>query len=158
MIIDRIERFGQYARNIPEIYEVMKFVEKAKKENLPTGKYPLQNGFVLIQEGTTRRFDEADFEVHRDYIDIQIIVSGSEYVEYADMLDLKTKVPFDKEKDLELLSGEGCKIQIKPDVFYVLYPTDGHKPCCHFDVPTSYKKVLAKIKIDKLIHRVGWDS
>lgn len=156
MIIDRINRFQQYSRNIPEIYEVMKFVEKTKKENLPVGKYPLQNGFVLIQEGTTRRFEDADFEVHREYIDIQVIVSGTEYVEYADMTELKTKVPFDLEKDLELMSGEGCKIQIKPDTFYILYPTDGHKPCCHEYTPTSYKKVLAKIKIDKLIHCVGW--
>ncbi len=148
MILDRTEHFSQYARNIPEIHEVMKFLEKAKAENLPVGKYPIQNGYILIQEGTTRRFDEADFEVHREYIDIQIIVSGSEYMEYADILDLETKVPFDKEKDVEFLSGEGCKIQIKPDMFYVLYPEDGHKPSCHFDEPTSYKKVLAKIKID----------
>ena len=84
-------------------------------------------------------------------------MSGTEYVEYADMKDLTTKVPFVTEKDLELMSGNGCKIKIKPDMFYILYPTDGHKPCCHENAPTSYKKVLAKIKIDKLIHRVGWN-
>ena len=128
MILDRIEHFERYIEIIPEIYDVIKFVEKTKKENLPAGKYPLQNGFALIQEGTTRRFDDADFEVHREYLDIQVIVSGSEYVEYADMTTLKTKVPFDLEKDLELMSGEGSKILIKPDTFYILYPNDGHKP------------------------------
>ncbi len=154
MILDRIEHFERYIEIIPEIYDVIKFVEKTKKENLPAGKYPLQNGFALIQEGTTRRFDDADFEVHREYLDIQVIVSGSEYVEYADMTTLKTKVPFDLEKDLELMSGEGSKILIKPDTFYILYPTDGHKPCCHEDIPTNYKKVLAKIKIDRSVHKV----
>ena len=79
-----------------------------------------------------------------------------EYVEYADISDLTTKVPFDEEKDLELMEGAGYKIQIKPDMFYILYPSDGHKPCCHESVPTSYKKVLAKVKIDKLIHRVDF--
>lgn len=156
MIVDRIERFQQYSRSVPEIYEVMKFVEKVKKENVPVGKYPLQNGFVLVQEGQTRRYEEADFEVHRKYIDIQVLVSGMEYVEYADISDLTTKVPFDEEKDLELMEGAGYKIQIKPDMFYILYPSDGHKPCCHESVPTSYKKVLAKVKIDKLIHRVDF--
>lgn len=154
MILDRIEHFERYIEIIPEIYDVIKFVEKTKKENLPAGKYPLQNGFALIQEGTTRRFDDADFEVHREYLDIQVIVSSSEYVEYADMTTLKTKVPFDLEKDLELMSGEGSKILIKPDTFYILYPTDGHKPCCHEDIPTNYKKVLAKIKIDRSVHKV----
>lgn len=156
MIVDHIERFQQYSRSVPEIYEVMKFVEKVKQENIPAGKYPLQNGFVLVQEGQTHPFAEGDFEVHRKYLDIQILVSGTEYVEYADIRDLTTKVPFDEEKDLELMDGVGCKIQIKPDMFYVLYPSDGHKPCCHQDMQTSYKKVLAKIKIDKLIHRVDF--
>lgn len=154
MIIDHIERFEQYSRNVPEIYDVMKFVERAKKENLPEGKYPLQNGYILIQEGTTRNFNQADFESHREYIDVQVIIAGSEYMEYAYAPGLQVKVPFDKEKDYELLSGEGCKIQITPDTFYLLYPADAHKPACHFTEPTTYKKVLAKIKIDKLIHRV----
>ena len=158
MIIDRIERYQQYSRSVPEIYEAMKFAEKAKKENLPVGKYPLPHGFALIQEGTTRRFEEADFDVHREYIDIQILVSGAECLEYADMQDLVTRVPFDAQKDLELMSGAGCQIQIKPDMFYILYPTDGHKPCCHQDTPTDYKKVLVKIKIDKLIHRIDWNT
>ncbi len=156
MIVDRIERFQQYTRSVPDIYEVMKFAEKVKKENIPVGKYPIQNGFVLVQEGQTRKFEEAEFEVHRKYLDIQILVSGTEYVEYADIKDLTTKVAFDEEKDLELMDGAGCKIQIKPDMFYVLYPSDGHKPCCHEEISTNYKKVLAKIKIDKLIHRVDF--
>ena len=158
MIVDRMERFGQYSRNVPEIYEVMRFVEKVKKENIPVGKYPLENGFVLVQEGTTRPYEEADFEVHRKYIDIQVLVSGMEYVEYADITDLNTKVAFDEEKDLELMEGIGSKIQIKPDTFYILYPADGHKPCCHENAPTKYKKVLAKIRIDKLIHRVDFPT
>lgn len=158
MIVDRIERFQQYSRSVPEIYEVMKFAEKVRQENIPVGKYPIQNGFILVQEGTTRRYEEADFEVHRKYLDIQILVSGMEYVEYADIKDLETKVPFDEEKDLELMDGAGCKIQIKPDMFYILYPSDGHKPCCHEETPTNYKKVLAKIKIDKLIHRVDFPA
>ena len=100
--------------------------------------------------------EEQRFEVHRKYLDIQIIVDGMEYVEYADIKDLETKVPFDEGKDLELLSGSGSKIRITPDMFYILYPSDGHKPCCHENAPTTYKKVLAKIKIDKLIHRVDF--
>ena len=153
MIVDRIERSGQYSRNIPEIYEVIKFAEKVKKENIPVGKYPITNGFILVQEGTTRPFEEGDFETHRKYLDIQIIVEGMEYVEYADLIDLKEKVPFDAEKDLALMEGSGSRILIKPGTFYLLYPGDGHKPCCHETIPTQYKKVLVKIRVDKLIHR-----
>ncbi len=156
MIVDRIERLQQYSRNVPQLFEAVKFAERVKNENLPAGRYNLGNDFVLVQEGTTRSFKEADFEVHRKYLDIQIIIAGSEYMEYADITDLKEKVAFDEEKDLALMEGTGNKILIKPGMFYILYPSDGHKPCCHEDIPTNYKKVLAKIRIDKLIHRVDF--
>ena len=156
MIVDRIERLQQYSRNVPQLFETAKFAERVKNENLPAGRYNLGNDFVLVQEGTTRSFKEADFEVHRKYLDIQIIIAGSEYMEYADITDLKEKVPFDEEKDLALMEGAGNKILIKPGMFYILYPSDGHKPCCHEEIPTKYKKVLAKIRIDKLIHRVDF--
>ena len=156
MIVDRIERLQQYSRNVPQLFEAVKFAERVKNENLPAGRYNLGNDFVLVQEGTTRSFKEADFEVHRKYLDIQIIIAGSEYMEYADITDLKEKVAFDEEKDLALMEGIGNKILIKPGMFYILYPSDGHKPCCHEDIPTNYKKVLAKIRIDKLIHRVDF--
>ena len=156
MIVDRIERLQQYSRNVPQLFEAVKFAERVKNENLPAGRYNLGNDFVLVQEGTTRSFKEADFEVHRKYLDIQIIIAGSEYMEYADITDLKEKVAFDEEKDLALMEGLGNKILIKPGMFYILYPSDGHKPCCHEDIPTNYKKVLAKIRIDKLIHRVDF--
>lgn len=61
MIVDYIERSGQYSRNIPKIYEVVKFAEKVKKENIPVGKYPITNGFILVQDGTTRPFEEGDY-------------------------------------------------------------------------------------------------
>ena len=155
MILDRIEHFQQYTRCVPQLYDVIKFAKRAEAENLPAGKYSLGNqDFVLIQERNTRRFEDADFEVHRKYLDVQIIISGSEYMEYADISELKEKIPFDADADLALMEGSGTRIQIKPGMFYLLYPADGHKPCCHETVPTTYKKVLAKIKIDKLIHRV----
>ncbi len=148
----------QYTRSVPELFEAVKFAERVRKENLPVGKYPLEHGFVLVQEGMTRSFEEGDFEVHRKYLDVQIIVAGQEYVEYADIKDLDVKVPFDEEKDLALMKGVGSRMLITPGVFYLLYPEDGHKPCCHFDTPTHYKKVLAKIAIDKLIHRVDFST
>lgn len=61
MIVDRIERLQQYSRNVPQLFETVKFAERVKNENLPAGRYNLGNDFVLVQEGTTRSFDEAAF-------------------------------------------------------------------------------------------------
>ena len=154
MIIDDISRFKQYTRNVPELYEAVKFIEKVRKENLPVGRYPVGDNYALVQEGTTRPFSEGKFEVHRKYLDVQIMISGSEYMEYADLADLTPDVPYDEQKDVEFLLGKGHPLLIKSGMFYVVYPGDGHKPCCHGSAPTKYKKVVVKIRIDKLIHQV----
>lgn len=153
MIIDRLSRMQQYTRAVPELYEAVKFAERVKAENLPAGKYKVGRDFAFVQEGMTRSFEEGDFETHINYLDVQILLSGAEMMEYADKQDLIQKTPYDKENDIQWLNGAGNRIQIKPGMFYLVYPMDGHKPCCHETIPTPYKKVVVKIKVDKLIHR-----
>lgn len=154
MIVDYLYRFKQYTRNIPELFEAIKFAEKVRKDNLPVGRYMVGNNYALVQEGTTRPFAEGKFEAHKKYLDVQIMIDGFEYMEYTDLIDLILDVPYDEQKDIEFLNGKGCPLLIKPGMFYVVYPGDGHKPCCHGTQPSNYKKVVVKIRIDKLIHQV----
>ena len=155
MIIDYLNRFKQYTRNVPELYEAVKFAEKVRRENLPVGRYPVGDNYAFVQEGTTRPFAEGKFEVHKKYLDVQIMIEGLEYMEYADLTELTADVQYNEQKDVEFLNGIGQPLLIKPGMFYVVYPGDGHKPCCHGTTPWNYKKVVVKIRIDKLIHQVG---
>ena len=154
MIMDYKNNVKQYTRNIPELYEAVKFAEKVWKENLPVGRYPVGDNYALVQEGTTRPVSEGKFEVHRKYLDIQFLISGTEYMEYAMLSDLTPDMIYDDTKDVEFLNGTGNLILVKPGMFYVVYPEDAHKPCVHADFPRNYKKVVVKVKIDKLIHGV----
>ena len=155
MIIDYLHRFKQYTRNIPELYEAVKFAEKVQKDDLPAGRYPLGDNYALVQEGTTCPFSDGKFEVHKKYLDVQILIKGCEYMEYADLTDLVPDIIYNEQKDVEFLNGKGHPLLIKPGMFYVVYPGDGHKPCCHDTTPFNYKKVIVKIRIDKLIHQIN---
>lgn len=155
MIVDRLEHFRYYQRSVPELWDAVRFVERVKREKLPAGRYPVGNAFAFVQEGTTRSFEEGDFETHNNYMDVQVLLEGFEMWEYADKSELTVKVPYDPKADIEFLSGKGSKIEIKPGMFYLVYPTDGHKPSCHENTPAAYRKVVVKIKIDRLLHGVG---
>ena len=155
MILDKLENFRYYQRCIPEIWDAVRFFERAKREHLPVGRYPVGKGFALIQEGETRPFDEADFEIHKDYIDMQVLLDGEEMCEYADAAALEEKSPYDSGGDIQWLTGSGQKFTVKPDMFYIMYPTDAHKPCCHEAGKTSYRKAVVKIRIDRLLHGVA---
>lgn len=154
MIIDTLEHFRYYQRCIPEIWDAVRFVEKVKREHLPEGRYPVGKGFAFVQEGVTHSFTEADFEIHRNYFDMQVLLEGREICEYTDVARLKEKSAYDPASDIQWLTGAGQKVEMTPGMFYIVYPTDAHKPCCHESEQTSYRKVVVKIKIDKLIHGV----
>lgn len=154
MILDKLEHSDYYQRSVPEIWEAVKFAKRAQSEQLKPGKYPVGNAFAFVQEGMTHTFEEGKFETHNKYLDVQILLEGSEMWEFADKEDLHTVVPYDPASDIEFLEGKGTKIAMKPGMFYVVYPSDGHKPCCHETEPTAYRKVVVKVKIDRLLHRV----
>ena len=155
MILDKLENFRYYQRCIPEIWDAVRFIERAKREHLPAGRYPVGKGYAFIQEGETRSFEEADFEIHKNYFDMQVLLEGEEMLEYADASELEEKSPYDSEVDIQWLTGSGQKIAMKPDMFYIVYPTDAHKPCCHESRKTSYRKAVVKIRIDRLLHGVS---
>ena len=155
MILDKLENFRYYQRCIPEIWDAVRFIERAKREHLPAGRYPVGKGYAFIQEGETRSFEEADFEIHKNYFDMQVLLEGEEMWECADAAELEEKSPYDSEIDIQWLTGSGQKSAMKPDMFYIVYPTDAHKPCCHESRKTSYRKAVVKIRIDRLLHGVS---
>ena len=77
MIMDKLEHFRYYQRCVPELWDAVRFVERVEKERLPAGRYPVGKGFAFVQEGQTRSFEEADFETHDKYLDVQILLEGS---------------------------------------------------------------------------------
>lgn len=154
MILDKLENFRYYQRCIPEIWDAVRFVERVKKEHLPEGRYPVGKGFAFVQEGVTRSFDQADFEIHKNYFDMQVLLEGKEMWEYSDVAQLREKTPYDGKADIQWFTGKGQKIAMTPGMFYIVYPTDAHKPCCHENQETSYRKIVIKIRIDKLLHGI----
>ena len=75
--------------------------------------------------------------------------------EYADAAELEEKSPYDCEIDIQWLTGSGQKIAMKPDMFYIVYPTDAHKPCCPREPEDFIQKAVVKIRIDRLLHGVS---
>lgn len=95
--------------------------------------------------------NENGYETHHDYIDIQFLISGEEYINSLPLEYLNEIKAYNKAIDAafyveacikpqELLLGNGY--------FAILFPQDGHMPQLCVDKPTSVKKVVVKVKID----------
>jgi YhcH/YjgK/YiaL family protein len=87
--------------------------------------------FALEQVYHAKARPEGFFESHRRYVDVQVVVTGEEMLELADIGRLTVKKPYDPERDLvvyedfatasllRLVSGEAA----------IFFPVDGHMPC-----------------------------
>lgn len=145
MILDTLENSQQYESLIKNLKNGIEFIFHSN--HLKVGRYEFEGGFALVQEGETCPIEEGIFETHQNYIDIQYMSKGSELLEWADVKDLKQKIPYSKEKDAAFFTGKGTVVEISEGMFYVMFPHDAHKACCHMDKKTDFRKIVVKCKI-----------
>ncbi|WP_313579167.1 YhcH/YjgK/YiaL family protein [Lacrimispora sp.] len=126
------------------------FLKNTDLESLAPGKYEIdgKNVFANVTEYTTVPWEEAKYEAHHNYTDIQYMISGSETMTYARIDELNEKVPYNEEKDVVFYDNEnpGLKVVVKAGEYMIFNPWDGHKPKAAAGEPALIKKVIVKIK------------
>ncbi len=146
MIIDKMDNIRFYADVLPKLENGLKAIEAMGTPVL--GRYEFEGGFFLVQEGETRPLEEKNYEAHRNYIDVQILLEGSEEVGWEHLSDLTVKVPYNPDKDLEFLTGGSEHVmKISAGMFWVGFPQDGHKPGAHTTEQHRYKKIVLKLPV-----------
>lgn len=98
---------------------------------LACGSYKLnEKEFVNVMEYETRNREDAQYEAHRTYIDVQMVISGSEFIETASLDAFDALPDFDEQNDFMLLSGEvkGTLHHLVPGMFVAVMPNDAHMP------------------------------
>ena len=101
----------------------------------------------IFMSYTTIPWEEAKFEAHENYTDIQYIIEGQETMTYAPVEDLTVKTPYNPEKDVVIFdnSNPGLKVVVKAGEYMIFNPWDGHKPKAAAGEPSPIKKVVVKI-------------
>jgi biofilm protein TabA len=105
--------------------------------------------FALHQVYQTKPHDQARFEAHRRYIDIQYIYEGHETLKLASFDDASPLTEYDMEKDFSLYRVNDCSsISLKQGMVCILYPTDLHAPCLDYQGRNLIKKTVVKVLIN----------
>lgn len=133
--------------------EAIAFLKQADITGQTEGKYPLKDGmFYLIQRYTTRAPEDAHYEMHLKYTDIQYIVSGEEMI-LGSSGPLEAAEPFRAEADIGLF-GDGhvdTVSNLSAGTFAMYLPGEYHKPSLHPDgkTPAVVEKIVVKIPMEK---------
>lgn len=90
--------------------------------------------------------DKQVLELHRDYIDVHILLEGKETIGWKAIEDLTTETkPYEKEGDCALYADEPTVYaDILPGQFVIVYPEDPHAPAIGTG---KIRKLIAKVKL-----------
>jgi len=101
MIIDRIENATLYYVLAPGIEEALEYIKNNDLSNTELGSYEIGKGKVrmIVNEYEQKCNDRVTMEAHRENIDVQYWVTGSELMGYAPLQSQSLLGPFDEEKD-----------------------------------------------------------
>lgn len=120
-----------------------------KPEQKAPGSYPLQGEtlFMNVMEFSTQLPDEKKAEQHREYIDIQVLLKGSEQIYYGLFESARECEEFHVAEDYQLCSRieNEQALTLRPGQFAVFMPLEPHKPGCVVDSPEPLKKVVIKL-------------
>jgi len=147
MIADQLAKANMYARLGDRFAVALKYLQTNDWAKLEVGKYEIEGSdvFAIVSEYQSKKLEDAKWEAHNKYADIQFIISGEEKMGYAPLSTMTEKDSYNPEKDIVFLDGSGDYITAKPGMFIIFFPHDAHRPSVAVGASLAVKKVVIKV-------------
>ncbi len=152
MIIADLTHLARQVPLTPAFRKALDFLARPALDRLPDGTTELDGRtvFAIVQRYETLRTGAPRFEFHRNYIDIQFVVSGEEILGWIPREQMSVTDAYDAEKDIAFGSvepGAWTPLLLGANRAAVLYPEDGHAPRLAVDAPCRVLKIVIKIAV-----------
>ena len=149
MIFDSIENAEIYYGLGEKFKTAFEFIKSTDFNSINEESIEIDgdNIFAMPQRYKTKNPENAAWESHRKYIDIQYMISGAENMGFVKSCYLDILENYDEEKDVEYLNGLGDFVQVGEGEFVIFFPDDAHMPCLKIKENEKVYKVVIKIKI-----------
>lgn len=152
MIKDKLSNAETYYGISKNLKIGFEWLKSQDLENIKPQKYIIESNNLYANVQTYATKEDAKYEAHKKYIDIQYMIKGKEIVGISDRNNCTVSVPYDSATDIEFLD---CNIEdewytLNEGEFLVLFPWDMHKPAISpnknsGDEPNYVKKVVVKV-------------
>ena len=155
MLLGDLSR-ADYAKSLPPVFA--RLCEKLKSldlANLPLGWQDLEEGIRMnVMAFETSPAEDKKAEMHRKFIDIQLLISGTEMLEYGlSEPDLTKFDEYREEDDYQLTEMIDHKndLVLQPNMFAIFLPYEPHKPGNSVNGKNAQlKKLVVKVPVTLL--------
>jgi YhcH/YjgK/YiaL family protein len=150
MVLTTLPDAGFYEALTPGLDLGFEFLRRPDLAELAPGRYDIDGDrvYAMVLKNDGRGHDGCKREAHRDYLDIQYVISGVDEIGYKPIADChQPQGEYDPAKDVVLFDDEpDAWIAVGPGQFVILWPKDMHAP---LGAPTDalLHKVVVKVRV-----------
>lgn len=149
MIFGNIKDKDRYNFIDERILKCFKYAFKNNLKEFSTGIYDI-NGeeiFVNIVSYKTVDKEERFWEAHKKYIDVHLMLDGSEKIAINHIDNLEKK-EYEEEGDFLPLDGnEASVVTLEKGDFLICYPEDAHMTAIRVSESENIKKAIFKVRV-----------
>lgn len=146
--VNYVEFYKQYHAEKTYWDEAFNYLKTQNLQTISLGRHDIDgdNVYVSVTENPTKNYDSTVWESHRNYIDLQYVISGKEKIGVASLQKLTVVKPYDAKRDAANYSGDGKLYDAQPGTFFLFFPSDAHRPNIASGNNNPDKKIVIKIR------------
>ena len=147
MIVGKMADLAKYVGCHPGLDAAIQYALSLDFDQLPDGSDPGDGQYFHMNVFHTDISGNPNWEMHRRYIDLQIILEGEETIAWLPLSSLEEFTPYDEERDIQFSADpkEGALCQLNAGMFGIYFPEDAHRPGIGSG---SIRKVVLKVLVD----------
>lgn len=150
MIFGTIRQLSDYAFLDHAVRECFDYAKNHDLVTYEKGRHEIDGErlFVNIVEYTTTRAEDRFWEAHKKYLDVHLMLHGTEQIDIGFIESMTQKEFVDQDDFLPLEGEKQGSIILKDGAFLICYPGDGHRTAVAVNGPEAIKKAIFKVRIE----------
>jgi biofilm protein TabA len=146
MIFDVFENVHRYLALNKGFARAIEFLSSSALKDLPVGKYEIDGDriYAMVSKQAGRKKEDALLETHEKYIDIQLVLAGTDTMGWKPKLLCKQPTQeYDQKSDVQFFADKpDAWFTTKNGAFAIFFPEDAHMPLIS---PGQIHKIVVKV-------------
>jgi biofilm protein TabA len=132
MILDVLENAYNYLALNKGFAKAVDFLLRPELRHLPVGKYEIdgERVYAMVSKDPGRKKEDALLETHEKYIDIQLVLAGTDTMGWKPKSLCKNPSgAYSRKEDIQYFTDEpDAWISTQSGAFVIFFPEDAHMP------------------------------
>jgi len=149
MILGRISELTHQTGIAPQLLAIIKQALALHPETLTAGRHEIDGDAIFMNVMTfeTAEPQSKRYEQHQEYLDIQLLLSGQERIDFGPKgAAIEPDIYHEDDDYLLCDTVTPCQtLHMQPGMFAIFLPGEPHKPGCISDSSQTISKVVIKV-------------